>query len=206
VGGTDFAVVQIDLDTFIFNDTSFQAEPGDDGAVNYGLFQVQIQSVFPESGNINDTTPRTDVDIRRVSLVMGQVPDVGLEGDFNDDDVVDLADVDFYNGNIGQPASFNPELDLDESGTIDVADLNLHIQTFVQTSNGGVGTAVGDLDLDGDVDVLGDAAQLVNNLGSSVTSWANGDVDGNGTVDVLSDAAALVNNLGFNNGGATAGE
>lgn len=185
----EFTVVEIDLDDFVFNATTFESEPDDDGLVNFGLFQVQIQSRF-------DSDLRTDVDIRRVSLVLGQA---AVLGDFDDDGMVDLADLDFYNGNIGQPATFNPELDLDESGTIDGEDLRLHVETLVQTSNGVVGTALGDINLDGQVNVLGDAFILVANLGASATSWSMGDLNGDQTVNVLGDAFVLVANLGANN-------
>ena len=178
------------MDDFVFNATSFEADPGDDEIVNFGLFQVQIQSQF-------GSTLRTNVDIRRVSLVMGQA---STPGDFDGNGIVDLIDVDFYNGNIGQPASFNEELDLDGSGTIDEDDLALHVETLVQTSNGVVGTAVGDINLDGAVDVLGDAFILVGSLGSGATSWSEGDLNADQTVNVLGDAFALVGNLGFTNG------
>ncbi len=199
-GDSEFTVVEIDLDSFIFTATSFASEPTEDeAAINYGLFQVQIQSVFPESGNSSDPTPRTDVDIRRVSVVTGQATVTDVLGDFNDDLVVDLVDLDFYNGSIGQPASFNPELDLDASGTIDDADLTIHVETLVQTSNGVAGTAFGDINLDGVVNVLGDAFALVGNLGSSATSWSEGDLNADQTVNVLGDAFRLVGNLGADN-------
>ena len=67
------------------------------------------------------------------------------------------------------------------------------------TSNGQVGTAQGDANLDGVVDILEDAFTLVGNLGTSVNSWSQGDFDGNGVVDVLGDAFPLVGNLGFTN-------
>ena len=120
-------------------------------------------------------------------------------GDFNADGFVDLGDIDFYNGNIGQPASFNADLDLDGSGTIDEGDLAIHIETLVQTSNGNVGTAIGDINLDGVVNVLGDAFALVANLGNSATSWSQGDLNADQTVNVLGDAFKLVANLGFEN-------
>ena len=55
----------------------------------------------------------------------------------------------------------------------------------------------GDANLDGQVDVLGDAFALVGNLGTTDgASWAQGDFNGDGTVDVLSDAFILVGQLG----------
>ena len=74
-----------------------------------------------------------------------------------------------------------------------------HYSTLVETSNGGVGTFVGDADLNGTVDVLGDAFTLIGNLGSSDTSWADGDFNADGLVDVLKDAFSLIGNLGRSN-------
>ena len=73
---------------------------------------------------------------------------------------------------------------------------------MVETSNGGIGTAAGDINLDGVVDVLGDAFLLIANLGDSVTSWSQGDLNGDGEVDVLGDAFLLIASLGADNGGA----
>ncbi len=57
----------------------------------------------------------------------------------------------------------------------------------------------GDADLDGQVNVLQDAATVVDNLGTVGTAaWADGDFNADGNVNVLDDAALLVNNLGRN--------
>ena len=53
---------------------------------------------------------------------------------------------------------------------------------------------------------MGDAFELISNLGSTATSWSQGDLNADGVVDVLGDAFILVGNLGFDNGGAAAGE
>ena len=56
---------------------------------------------------------------------------------------------------------------------------------------------VGDANLDGRVDVLGDAFILVSGLGaSSGGTWQQGDFNGDGRVDVLGDAFPLVRNVG----------
>ena len=123
-------------------------------------------------------------------------------GDFNQDGDVDLDDLDRYIGNIEEPASGDLELlDLNGDGTVGANDFEQHYETLVETSNGGKGTFAGDANLDGTVNVLGDAFTLVGNLGSSVTSWADGDANGDGRVDVLGDAFLLVGNLGNGNGG-----
>ena len=98
------------------------------------------------------------------------------------------------------------DIDLDNNGVIDSADFEQHFGTLVETSNGGVGTGAGDINLDGVVDVLGDAFELVNNLGSTATSWSQGDLNADGVVDVLGDAFILIGSLGFDNGGVAAGE
>ena len=121
-------------------------------------------------------------------------------GDFDRDGDVDADDVDFYNGNLGQPASFNPELDLNNDGMITLADHDQHVTTLVETSNGEVGALLGDINLDGDVDVLGDAFILVANLGSSNSvGYADGDLNANGAVDVVDDVFRLIANLGQSN-------
>lgn len=124
----------------------------------------------------------------------------GLLGDFEPDGDVDIDDVDFYVGNIGATATGALlQLDLNSDGTIDLEDRRIHIETYVQTSNGQTGTFLGDLNLDGEVDVLGDAFVLVSNLNNPVTSYADGDINFDGVVDVLSDAFVLIANLGQSN-------
>ncbi len=55
----------------------------------------------------------------------------------------------------------------------------------------------GDANLDGQVDVLTDAAALITHLGSTdEATWAQGDFNGDDSVDVLGDAAILVAHLG----------
>jgi hypothetical protein len=58
---------------------------------------------------------------------------------------------------------------------------------------------LGDLDLDGTVNVLGDAFTLVGSLGSTVVSYSQGDINLDGAVNVLGDAFVLVGNLGRTN-------
>ena len=124
----------------------------------------------------------------------------GLVGDFDGDNDVDIDDIDFYVGNIGsQAAGELALLDFNGDGQITIADVQTHIETHVQTSNGQTGTFFGDFNLDGSVNVLSDAFTLVGNLGNSVSSYADGDANLDGTVDVLGDAFILIGNLGSNN-------
>ena len=92
-------------------------------------------------------------------------------------------------------------LDFDGDGLVGPNDFVFHYSNLVETSNGEVGTFAGDLNLDGTVNVLGDAFGLVSNLGNFATSWAEGDFNGDGMVNVLADAFSLVGNLGRTNAG-----
>ncbi|MDA8564066.1 right-handed parallel beta-helix repeat-containing protein [Mariniblastus sp.] len=56
---------------------------------------------------------------------------------------------------------------------------------------------LGDANLDGRVDVLGDAFILINNLGTTTDlAFTDGNFNDDGRVDVLGDAFTLINNLG----------
>ena len=119
------------------------------------------------------------------------------DGDYLRDGIVNLTDVDLLRANIGTGATgAAATFDLNENGTIDFPDLEQLLGDFVVTSSGSVGTFPGDLDLDGQVNVLGDAFILVENLGQAVDSYSDGDINGDGVVDVLGDAFILVGNLG----------
>ena len=121
-------------------------------------------------------------------------------GDFDGNGVVDCADFDGYIGNIGSAAAGAlSRLDIDSNGTLSEADADLLATTLVVTTNGVTGTVRGDLNCDGQVNVLGDAFSLVGSLGTSVTTYGAGDANFDGTVSVLGDAFILIGALGFSN-------
>ena len=137
--------------------------------------------------------------IRPSGLAFVAVPEP-ITGDFDADGNVDGDDVDFYIGNLDQPATGDlAQLDLNGDGNVTIADHDLHLTTLVVTSNGVTGALLGDVNLDGGVDVLADAFALVENLGQSVTSHSQGDLNADGVVTVLRDAFILVNQLGQSN-------
>jgi hypothetical protein len=122
---------------------------------------------------------------------------LGPVGDFDSDHDVDRDDIDLYSEILGQPASVNRRLDLDGDGTIALADHDQLIERFLQTSNG-VGSLVGDINLDGRVTVLEDGFTLVLNLNVlGEAGYASGDLNADGRVNVLGDAFRLVANLGL---------
>ncbi len=148
------------------------------------------------SGTVDEVlnpTPNT-----MLTLTEGTFPPV--LGDFDADGDVDGDDVDFYIGNLDQPAMQDlSQLDLNGDGDVTIADHDSHVTTFVVTSNGVTGALLGDVNLDGPVDVLIDAFALVQNLGLSVTSRSQGDLNADGVVDVLGDAFILIFHLGQSN-------
>lgn len=132
------------------------------------------------------------------TLTEGTFPQV--PGDFDADGDVDGDDVDFYIGILDQPAMGNlSQLDLNGDGDVTIADHDLHVTTFVVTSNGVTGALLGDVNLDGPVDVLSDGFALVGSLGLSVASRSQGDLNADGVVDVIGDAFRLVGQLGQSN-------
>jgi len=123
-----------------------------------------------------------------------------LPGDFNEDGVVDIGDIDFYSGKIGltnADIDFESQLDWDQNGTIELQDHAHHVTNFVLTSNGVTGALLGDINLDGSVDVLNDAFLLVLRLhGSGPYSYGTADLNADQKVDVLGDAFTLIGSLG----------
>ena len=122
-------------------------------------------------------------------------------GDFNGDGLVDCDDLDGFVGNLDAAATGAlAALDIDSSGTLTQDDVDAVVTDLIVTSNGVTGTFLGDLNCDGQVNVLGDALALVGSLGQDVTSYSDGDINLDGTVNVLGDALILVTNLGESNG------
>jgi len=124
----------------------------------------------------------------------------GLTGDLNGDNAVDCLDLNEYAGNIGESATGTlADLNLNTDDVINLEDVQILIADLVVASNGITGTIVGDMNCDGQVNVLGDALILVNNLGNNDAVYTEGDVNFDGMVNVLGDALILVTNLGMNN-------
>ena len=122
-----------------------------------------------------------------------------IEGDFNSDGRVNADDIDFLTLRIGNPAASAPDLDLTRDGVIDLKDRAFLIRHLVEISCDRLGAIPGDVNLDGDVDVLGDAFAIVSNLNSFGAGYADGDLNGDGRVTVFGDAFELINNLGESN-------
>jgi beta-glucanase (GH16 family) len=150
-----------------------------------GAVEARLAIVFEQKDNAGGA-----VFVDNVEFGQNLIP-----GDFDQDGDVDTNDINFFAGNLGQGASFNPQMDLNNDGTITLVDHDLHVNTLVQ-ENGRTGALIGDLNFDGTVNVLGDAFTLVGNLGRTGVGYAGGDLNADGQVNVLGDAFRLIGNLG----------
>lgn len=195
--------------TELFNRGTFPGLVHGSGAAEFDTTFYWIE--WQLEGNNRDELSLTFSSIPHVSLaglrvdyVSGNSPVdaqpagiLSLRGDFDRDGDVDVDDLDQFSGQLNTDTNNQiTPLDLNVDGTIDFEDFEEHYSQLVQIPGLGRGTFQGDLNLDGTVDVLGDAFQLVANLGNNVSSWSKGDFNGDGQVDVLGDAFALVENLG----------
>jgi len=155
-------------------------------------FELNSSEGFGFSDSINDYfSPDATLNIETIFSI----------GDFNFDQRVDANDIDFFDGNLGAEAtgSLTP-LDLDQDGFITLDDHELLITSLAQTSNARSGTLLADANLDGRVDVLGDAFPLIRNLGrNGDASFAQGDFNADGVVNVLGDGFILIENLNQSN-------
>ena len=156
------------------------------------LLQPDIDQ--PDDNNNNNSSASVGLQSMTIRIT-DDAP--GLAGDFDMDDDVDADDIDFYSGNLGMPAMDNlAQLDLNGDNVVTLADHDLHVMTLVQIDGVQSGTLIGDINLDGQVDVLVDAFILVGGLGGGNSNWGTGDLNADQTVDVLVDAFRLVGNLG----------
>ena len=177
-------------DDMFFN-RFFEGEPLID---QQRLASEGVLSVFVQEGSSNLGVTASDLHVLDFNVVS---PSSALAGDFDMDGDVDADDIDFYSGNLDLAATGDfAQLDLDGDQFVTLADHDLHVTTLVQIDNVQTGTLIGDINLDGSVDVLNDAFALVGSLGTSSGGYANGDLDANSIIDVLGDAFTLISNLG----------
>jgi len=177
-------------------DGNFTETPASGLGIASGATDLASIDVFTSLHELNNATGNNGfwIDNIVVATDLTVEPSPVAAGDLNTDGVVDCDDIDEFIDNDGSAV-----FDVDSSGVVDAADVEFLVTTLVQTSNGVVGTFLGDLNCDGQVNVLGDALILVTSLGSAATSYGQGDINLDGQVNVLGDALILVTNLGNNN-------
>lgn len=194
------SIIEFDSDDkFTFSDELFNnLQAGTSASLSFdgladslGAFSADYDLLVSDEDILGEAT--TTLALSLSFDVVAEVGDFSISGNVDDDDI------NFFSGQLGQTVDFESELrelDLDGDGTITLDDHDLHVNTLVETSLGTQGTLIGDINLDGRVDVLGDAFTLVSNLNTGIFGYANGDLNADGTVDVLGDAFRLLENLG----------
>ena len=205
--GTDFAIDGVPITGLTLNTPSvrFERDMTLSGTLRDGsTFSNFLDSMTPISqldfGPFDDLEDLESVPGFASTTATINVILVPAIGDFDADGDIDGEDVDFYIGNLNQPATGEfTQLDLDGDGDVTIADFDLHVTTLVVTSNGVTGASLGDVNLDGSVDILSDAFTLIGSLGQSVTSRFQGDLNADGEVDVLNDAFILIGQLSQSN-------
>lgn len=133
-----------------------------------------------------------------LSLQVVSVSCADNASDFNSDSAWNSSDLDALNSEITAGTN-NSAFDLTGDGVVDVADRDAWLASAAAANGFGIPYLVGDIDLNGTVDVLGDAFTLVGNLFESTSDWSAGDLSADGTVNVLGDAFLLVANLNRSN-------
>ncbi|MEQ9459710.1 MAG: hypothetical protein RIG82_01990 [Phycisphaeraceae bacterium] len=143
--------------------------------IDWGLPAVVASLPYPDDTPFYAITANTEV---RYTLI-------DVDGDFNDDSLVNATDADILYQNIG--LTFSPELDLSLNGIVDGDDFNLWLDHF--------GTLPGDFNYDRRVDLI-DLSTLATNFGLPAFNAFQGDANADGIVDLI-DLSILATNFGF---------
>jgi hypothetical protein len=165
----------------------------DEGGV---LARPDLLSTFAVSFDVDVNVSVDDLIIRNDTLGGTAVDTTALTLDY--DSLTNTAEWDFGSLML-EPSYYSFELSSDIVSTVGNLSLDGDFDgnpggTFIES----IYVALpGDANLDGQVNVLGDAFALVGNLGvTGGATWAEGDFNGDGNVNVLGDAFALVGSLG----------
>jgi hypothetical protein len=97
------------------------------------LVKVTVNTPASASPGTRDTqtfsvVSNSNPDIRNFAVITSSVADAKLVGDANRDGVVDCADLDLVKASFGSRAgsrAFNPDVDVDMNGVIDIRDLSM---------------------------------------------------------------------------------
>lgn len=132
-----------------------------------------------ESASVNDRPG--------LSITLGSS---SIAGDLNADQMVDADDIDLLFAAI-QTASTDPLFDLNGNGSVESGDVTFLVETIL-------GTRLGDVELDGDVDTNDLTTSIINFTGAagSGKGWAQGDTNGDGDVDTADLTTSIINFTG----------
>lgn len=177
----------------LISNLEVSADARDEGGV---LARPDLIGTFAVTFNTDVNVNANDLTIRNDTLGQTLTESSGLL--FNYDAATFTATWDFSNVTLA-PAFYSIEL----PDTIVSAVGSLIMDGDADGTPGGAYVQTihvalpGDTNLDGQVDVLGDAFTAIANLGTTSDAvWAQGDFNGDGIVEVLADAFLLISQLG----------
>ncbi len=183
-------------------------------AFNFGIQFEDIGSSFPYSDTFPEFVASEDYETNVVRIwgsmvasgdrviALGEVTFLGQVavdcfGDNNGDANVDVDDINAFADVLNESALFNRCFDVVEDGMITLEDHDALIEFAVELANGQRGTSIGDINLDGVVDILNDGFTLVGNLGlPGPFGYQDGDLNADRQVDVLGDGFRFLANFG----------
>ena len=196
INGVDIGAFERQLDEPTGDLPSVTSFTRDGGGTLDTLDRPDLLSTISVSFGVDVSVSVDDLVIRNDTLGGSLVDTSGLT--FNYNATTQTATWDFDSLTL-DPAFYSFEL----SSDIVSVNGNLSLDGDADGNPGGAFTEPiyvaipGDANLDGQVDVLGDAFELIANLGvTGGATFAQGDFNGDGDVDVLNDAFIVVNNLG----------
>ena len=198
--GTDYGDANLDMqvdaaDYEIWSQNQFETNVGWSGGDFDGDFQVDVSdfnvwnshrapvrltlTAGPSSTEIirsaHPASKFSTVTTELTGIVSQANARMDLGGDLNGDSAEDAADIDMLAAAIRE-GSTDAFFDLDESGTVDISDLDYMVENILNTK-------YGDHNLDGIVNGT-DLKAVTENAFQLDTGWSAGDFNGDGVTDV----------------------
>ena len=155
----------------------------DDPAMNFGWILIGNESRSRTAKRFGSSENGTVANRPQLTITFDAL--VSLLGDFNEDGVLNVPDINLLCG-VSHSGENPPEFDLNGDGVVSAADLTVWVEDLA-------GTVAGDANLDGTV-VFDDFLALADAFGGD-GDWSTGDFDCSGTV-AFPDFLALSDNFG----------
>lgn len=161
------------------------------------VIAVEVHQATPDSSDLSfDFSLTGQVVMSDLATVTIDISSAStLPGDVNMDGMVDAKDIDDLFAAVNSDSS-ESRFDVDQSGSVAVADVDYLITSIFNTTRG-------DTDLDRDVDTRDLTKAIIGftSAGGSGKRWADGDTDGDGDIDTRDLTAAIIRFTGAGSNG-----